>query len=52
MATSKPILIFHAKIRMGFFVTTLILGLQLRQGLVRVRAKKETQESHFMLLGV
>jgi len=30
-------------------VTTLALGSQPRQGLARVRAKKEAQESHLML---
>ncbi len=34
------------------FVVTLILGSQPRQGLVKMRAKKEAQEPHFMLLGV
>jgi hypothetical protein len=33
-------------------VTTLALGSRLRQGLARVRAKKEVQESHLMFLGV
>ncbi len=33
-------------------VTTLALGLQPRQGLVKVRAKREAQESHLMLLGM
>jgi hypothetical protein len=33
-------------------VITLTLGLRPRQGLVRMRAKRETQESHLMLLGV
>jgi hypothetical protein len=28
------------------------LGLQSRQGLVRLRAKREARESHFMLPGV
>jgi hypothetical protein len=32
-------------------VTTLALGSQSRQGLARVRAKKESRESHFMLPG-
>jgi hypothetical protein len=31
------------------YVTTLTLGLRPRQGLTRVRAKKEARESHFML---
>jgi hypothetical protein len=34
------------------FVATLALGLQPRQGLVKVWAKYEVRESHFMLLGV
>jgi hypothetical protein len=34
------------------FVATLALGLRLRQGLVRVWAKREAWESHFMLSGV
>jgi hypothetical protein len=34
------------------YVTTLALGLQPRQGFVKVRAKCEAHESHFMLLGV
>jgi hypothetical protein len=33
-------------------VATLTLGLQPRQGLVKVRAKNEAWESHFMLSGV
>jgi hypothetical protein len=32
-------------------VATLDLGSRLRQGLARVQIKKETQESHLMLLG-
>jgi hypothetical protein len=32
-------------------VATLAFGSQPRQGLVRVRAKKEAWESHLMLLG-
>jgi hypothetical protein len=31
-----------------FHVTTLALGSRLRQGLVKVRAKSEVRESHFM----
>ncbi len=33
-------------------IVTLALNSQPRQGLVRVRAKREARESHFMLLGV
>jgi len=33
-------------------IATLALGLQPRQGLAKVRAKSETRESHFMLLGM
>jgi hypothetical protein len=33
-------------------VTTLVLGSRLKQGLAKVRAKREAQESHFMLPGV
>jgi len=33
-------------------VTTLTLGLRPRQRLAKVQAKRETQESHFMLLEV
>jgi hypothetical protein len=33
-------------------VATLALGLQSRQGLARVRAKREAWESHLMLPGV
>jgi hypothetical protein len=33
-------------------VATLALGSRLNQGLARVRAKREAQESHLMLLGV
>ncbi len=33
-------------------VATLALGLQPRQGLARVRAKREARESHFMFSGV
>jgi hypothetical protein len=33
-------------------VTTLALGSWLKQGLARLRAKRETWESHLMLLGV
>jgi hypothetical protein len=33
------------------FVATLALGLQPKQGLHKVRAKNETHESHFILLG-
>jgi hypothetical protein len=32
-------------------VTTLELGLQPKQGLAKVQAKNEAQESHFMFLG-
>ncbi len=35
-----------------FFVATLALGSRPRQGLAKVRAKKEARESHFMLPGV
>jgi hypothetical protein len=35
-----------------FFVAILALGLQPKQGLARVRAKKEARESRLMLLGV
>jgi hypothetical protein len=34
------------------FVTILTLGSQPRQGLAKVRAKKEARESHFILLGM
>ncbi len=37
---------------MNIVVTTLTLGSRPRQGLARVRAKREAQESHLMLLGV
>jgi hypothetical protein len=37
---------------MGENVTTLALGSQHRQGLTKVRANSETQESHFMFPGV
>jgi hypothetical protein len=37
---------------LSFYVATLTLGLRPRQELARVRAKKETQESHLMLSGV
>jgi hypothetical protein len=33
-------------------VATLALGSRPKQGLVKVQAKNETQESHFMLAGV
>jgi ribosomal protein S27E len=33
-------------------VVTITLGLQPRQGVAKVRAKSEAQESPFMLLGV
>jgi hypothetical protein len=33
-------------------VATLALGSRPKQGLVKVRAKREAQESHTMLLGV
>jgi hypothetical protein len=33
-------------------VATLALGSRLMQGLAKVQAKNEAQESHFMLLGV
>jgi hypothetical protein len=33
-------------------VVTLTLGSQLRQGLIKVRAKNEVWESHFTLQGV
>ncbi len=45
------IIIFSLYLMM-IIVTTLTLGLQPRQGLARVRAKREAWESHFMLLGV
>jgi hypothetical protein len=35
-----------------FVVTTLALGLRPKQGLTKVRAKIEAQESHFILPGV
>jgi hypothetical protein len=35
-----------------FCIATLALGLRPRQGLARVRAKREAWESHIMLLGV
>jgi hypothetical protein len=43
-----------ARIMFGIclFVTTLALGSWPKQGLTKARAKKETWESHFMLLGV
>jgi hypothetical protein len=34
------------------FIMTLALGLQPRQRLVKVQAKSEAQESHFMFIGV
>jgi hypothetical protein len=34
------------------FVTTLDLGSRPKQGLTRVKAKREAWESHFMFLGV
>jgi len=34
------------------FVVTLALGSRPRQGLARLRAKREAQGSHFMFLGV
>jgi len=34
------------------YVTTLTLGLQPRQKLAKVQAKKEARESHLMLSGV
>jgi hypothetical protein len=34
------------------YVTTLALGSRSRQGLAKVWAKSEAQDSHFMLLGV
>jgi len=37
---------------MDIVVTTLALGSRPRQGLAKVRAKSEAQESHFMLPGV
>jgi hypothetical protein len=43
---------FHLNIFYRDFVTTLALGSWPRQGLTRVKAKKETQESHLMLPGV
>jgi len=36
----------------GYYVTTLTLSLRLKQGLAKVRAKYEAQESHFMFPGV
>ncbi len=33
-------------------ITTLALGSQPRQGLIKVRAKKEARESHLMFMGV
>jgi hypothetical protein len=36
----------------GKCVMTLTLGLRPKQGLAKAQAKSETQESHFMLLGV
>jgi hypothetical protein len=36
----------------GVVVVTLTLGSRPREGLVKVRAKREARESHFMLLGV
>jgi hypothetical protein len=37
-------------LNMRVLVTTLALGLQPRQGLAKVWAKREAQKSHFMLL--
>jgi hypothetical protein len=37
---------------MSHFVATLALSLQSMQGLAKVRAESEAQESHFMLLGM
>jgi hypothetical protein len=45
----KPSLIIVLKI---FYVATLALGSWPRQGVARLRAKKNTRESHHMLLGV
>jgi hypothetical protein len=33
-------------------VTTLALGSRPRQGLIRLRTKREARESHYMLLGM
>jgi hypothetical protein len=35
-----------------YIIATLVLGLQLRQGLIKVQAMDEIWESHFMLPGV
>ncbi len=43
---------FQSRVTVVFFVATLPLGSRPRQGLVKVRAKSQTQESHFMLSGV
>jgi hypothetical protein len=40
------------KTHMNHIVATLALGLQPRQGLMKVQAKCEGQESHFMLPAV
>jgi hypothetical protein len=42
---------FHSK-AYWMTVTTLTLGSQPRQGLARVRAKREARKSHLMLPGV
>ncbi len=42
----------HETLHLSQFVATLALGLSPRQGLVKVCAKSETWESHFMFLGV
>jgi hypothetical protein len=40
------------KIRIIIIVATLILGSRLKQGLARLRAKREARGSHLMFLGV
>jgi hypothetical protein len=46
-------IIFHMHFELTFNnVATLALGSQPKQGLAKVRAKSEAQESHFMLLGM
>jgi hypothetical protein len=42
----------YKSLQVNVGVTTLALGLQLKQGLARVRTKREARQSRFMLPGV
>jgi hypothetical protein len=52
LMTTKINLRYLCDIKVVMDVVTLAFGLRPRQGLARVQAKREVQESHLMFLGV